>query len=263
MKITRKKTSLFITLIITFFVLTASSEIFAKDGFNIQAEVHKLKEYRFHSMARRFDKEICELSMIYEVPYTNIVSILSRQYFHYGFEDSMQDIFIGSGRYFNQADLRRLNKEYNAHSKQDRKNVLKGKKNESRNSADSYLFSSLGPAQIQIYMGMKLIKLFPSLNYIDINEIAHALSSKLGSIEFLTAELKYSIQTYEKVAKIDISHNTEALWQLHNGGSVEHRAAERYRRSRGNDPMPEIDGHVSSHPEITEYFEASGLECFQ
>lgn len=262
MKIINKNRPLILLILITFIVLGVSSNTFAKNGINVQAETLRLAEFRFHSMAKKQDKYICELSMIYEVPYTNIVSLLSKQYFYYGFEDSMQDLFIGSGRYFNEKDERRLKKEYKAHTKIDRLNFSNGVKNESRNSTDSYLFSSLGPAQIQIYMAMKLIDIFPSLDYADVNSIASSLSSKEGSIEFLTAELKYSIDTYKKIAKIDISHNTEALWQLHNGGSVEFRASDRYRRSKTNKPMPNIDGIRSNHPEITEYFESTGYECF-
>jgi hypothetical protein len=262
MKITSKNRPLILIIFITFIVLGVGSNAFAKNGINVQAETLRLAEYRFHTMAKKQDKYICELSMIYEVPYTNIVSILSKQYFYYGFEDSMQDLFIGSGRYFNDKDERRLKKEYKIHKKLDRLNFSNGVKNKSRNSTDSYLFSSLGPAQIQIYMAMKLIDIYPNLDYADINSIANALSSKEGSIEFLTAELKYAIDAYKKIAKIDISHNTEALWQLHNGGSVEYRANDRYQRSKTKDPMPNINGVKSNHPEIKKYFESTGYECF-
>ena len=249
-------------LFILFTLVAFANTTFAKSGINVQAESVRLSELRFSSLAKSQDKHICEVSLAYKVPYTTIVSILSRQYFYYGFEDGLQDLFIGSGSFFNEKDERRLNKEYVFHKEQDRLSLFAGNKSETRNSSDSYLFSSLGPAQIQIYMGLKLSEIYPKLDYTDMNSIAKALSSKQGSIEFLTAELKFAIDTYSKIAKVDISHNTQALWQLHNAGSIEYRAKERYRRSLTNNSMSNVDGVKFDHPEITKHFESTGYACF-
>ena len=216
------------------FILFSGNLFAGKDGA-ISTPMERLKEYQVGGVVRSHARHICDLSKKYDLSYKSLAALLSRQNYYYGPEDALQDWFIGRGDFFDEEDLRELNYLYRQNLWVDTMNRKKGLPQPSRNSWDSFLFSSLGPAQIQIYQGRQLAEHFNfggEEQRKDFNFIAKSLSKPETGIEFLAMEMRRNIDIYQDILDLDISEKTEALWQLHNSGSVIYRALSRLEKRR-------------------------------
>ena len=134
---------------------------------------------------------------------------------------------------------------------------------EARDSWDHAIFASLGPAQIQVYTAMKLyLRVLGNGVYTSTNlpylpsAIAEALTTTEGAIEFLAAEIQWMIETYASIG-LDISDKPGVIWQLHNGGNVEHKANIR-KHQENPEPLDEKAGATFF---LLSMEELSGSKC--
>lgn len=174
-------------------------------------------------ITRNQEKFICLTAKRLEISAIPLFDILTTHAATMKPTDFIQNISMNQ-KAFNE-DL--VQKEFKQFLNEDLEKEKLGLKTPNRNSFQHKLFSSVGPAQIQVYLAVRLWRKYMPEYDLSINEITSHLIDDKGAIVFLALEIKNHNEIYMDTLGVDISKNHIAHWQLHNGGNALFKAQDR------------------------------------